>query len=123
MTGQRALLGEPWPDTCPIRVLMGLHTGDAQTRATDDYGRAVNRAARIMAAGHGGQILMSAATAARIGERLPDGADLEDLGEHRLKDLDRAERLLQVLHPGLPRDFPPLATLNRRPNNLPTQAS
>ncbi len=123
IAGQRALLGEPWPDTCPIRVRMGLHSGDAQTRATDYFGRAVNRAARIMAAGHGGQILMSAATAALIGERLPDGADLEDLGEHRLKDLDRAERLLQVLHPGLPRDFPPLATLNRRPNNLPTQAS
>ena len=123
IAGQRALLGEPWPDTCPIRVRMGLHSGDAQTRATDYFGRAVNRAARIMAAGHGGQILMSASTAALIGERLPDGADLADLGDHRLKDLDRAERLLQVLHPDLPRDFPPLATLNRRPNNLPTQAS
>src|SRR5688500_17997532 len=58
IAGQRALLGEPWPDTCPIRVRMGLHSGDAQTRATDYFGRAVNRAARIMAAGHGGQILI-----------------------------------------------------------------
>jgi predicted ATPase/class 3 adenylate cyclase/tetratricopeptide (TPR) repeat protein len=123
IAGQRALLGEPWPDTCPIRVRMGLHSGDAQTRATDYFGRAVNRAARIMAAGHGGQILISASTAALIGEHLPNGADLEDLGEHRLKDLDRAERLLQVVHPNLPRDFPPLTTLNRRPNNLPIQAS
>jgi predicted ATPase len=102
---------------------MGLHSGEAQTRAADYFGRAVNRTARIMAAGHGGQILVSASTAALIGDELPDGATLRDLGEHRLKDLERPERLLQVLHPDLPADFPPLSTLNLRPNNLPTQTS
>ncbi len=123
IAAQRALLAEAWPDTCPIRVRMGLHSGDAQTRAADYFGRAVNRAARIMSAGHGGQILISASTAALIGDRLPDDAQLDDLGEHRLKDLDRPERLLQVVHRDLPREFPPLTTLNRRSTNLPTQAS
>ena len=123
MAAQRGLFVEPWDATCPIRVRMGIHTGDAQQRGGDFFGPAVNRTARVMAAGHGGQILVSGATSALLGNRLPPGAALRDLGDHRLKDLGRPERLFQVTHPDLTADFPPLATLDIRPNNLPTQTS
>jgi predicted ATPase/class 3 adenylate cyclase len=123
VTAQRELMQEPWGETGPLRVRMGLHTGEAQSRVGDYFGPTVNRAARIMAVGHGGQILLSAATAALVIDQLPDGATLRDLGEHRLKDLGRPEHIFQLVHPGLPGDFPPLATLNYRPNNLPAQAS
>ncbi len=117
------LLAEPWPDTCPIRVRMGIHTGDAEARGGDYFGPAVNRTARIMSAGHGSQILLSDSTAAIVDGRLPDGAGLRDLGEHRLKDLGRPARLFQLGQPGLPAEFPPLSTLDNRPNNLPTETS
>lgn len=117
---QLALLGEPWPGE-PLRVRMGVHTGDGEERDGDVYGRDVNRAARIMAAGHGGQILVSAAVAARAA--LPDGAALRDLGLHRLRDLTHPERLHQILHPAMPSEFPPPSTLDAVPNNLPVQLS
>jgi predicted ATPase/class 3 adenylate cyclase len=120
---QRRLLAEPWPDSCRIRVRMGVHSGEAQTRGDDYFGPTVNRAARIMAAAHGGQVIVSSATAALVVEGLPVGMTLRDLGEHRLKDLERSERLYQVVHPDMPAEFAPLATLDRRPNNLPTQTS
>ncbi|HLO34866.1 MAG TPA: adenylate/guanylate cyclase domain-containing protein, partial [Candidatus Deferrimicrobium sp.] len=120
---QQALAAESWPATCPIRVRMGIHTGEAEARGGDYFGPAVNRTARIMAVGHGGQILLSGATAGLVEERLPVAVSLRDLGEHRLKDLGRPERLLQVTGRELPSEFPPLATLDRRPNNLPTQTS
>jgi hypothetical protein len=102
---------------------MGLHAGEAATRSHDYFGPAVNRTARIMAVGHGGQVLLSAAAAALAADRLPEGADLRDLDIHRLRDLGRPERLFQLVHPDLADGFPPLATLDRRPNNLPTQTS
>jgi predicted ATPase/class 3 adenylate cyclase len=114
---------EPWDKTGPLRVRMGLHSGEAETRVGDYFGPTVNRAARIMAAGHGGQILLSAATAALVMDQLPEGATLRDLGEHRLKDLGRPEHIFQLVHRGLVADFPPLATLNSRPNNLPIETS
>ena len=123
MSAQRALAAEPWPATCPIRVRMGIHTGDAEARGGDYFGPAVYRAARIMAVGHGGQVLLSGVTAGLVEAGLPAGRTLRDLGQHRLKDLGRAERLVQVAETGLPSEFPPLATLDRRPNNLPIQAS
>jgi predicted ATPase/class 3 adenylate cyclase len=123
VTVQQGLMREHWGETGPLRVRMGLHTGDAETRVGDYFGPTVNRAARIMAVGHGGQVLLSSATAALVVDRLPDGATLRDLGEHRLKDLERAEHIFQLVHVGLVGDFPPLATLNHRPNNLPLQAS
>ena len=123
LAAQRALIAEPWPATSPIRVRMGVHTGEAEARDGDYFGPAVNRTARIMAAGHGGQILLSGATAAFLDGVLPATISLRDLGEHRLKDLGRPERIVQVADPDLPSEFPPLATLDRRPNNLPTQAS
>lgn len=123
IAAQRALLREPWPATCAIRVRIGIHTGEAESRGGDFFGPAVNRAARIMAAGHGGQILLSGSTADLIDGGTPTTATLRDLGEHRLKDLGRPEHLFQVADGELPSEFPPLATLDRRPNNLPTQAS
>jgi predicted ATPase/class 3 adenylate cyclase len=123
LEAQRSLGEEQWRQTGPLRVRMGIHVGDAQRRAGDFFGPAVNRAARIMAAGHGGQVLLSEPAAELAEERLPAEAGLRDLGEHRLKDLSRPERLFQLVHPALARDFPPLATLSQRPNNLPTQTS
>jgi hypothetical protein len=102
---------------------MGLHAGEAATRSSDYFGPAVNRTARIMAVGHGGQVLLSSAAASLAADRLPQGAELRDLGSHRLKDLGRPERLFQLVHPDLADGFPPPATLDLRPNNLPTQTS
>jgi class 3 adenylate cyclase len=123
VTAQRDLADEPWAETGALRVRMGLHAGEAQTRTGDYFGPVVNRTARIMAVGHGGQVLLSAAAAALVLDLLPDGARLLDLGVHRLKDLGRPEHLFQLVHPDLAHDFPPLATLDRHPNNLPTQTS
>jgi predicted ATPase/class 3 adenylate cyclase len=123
ITAQRSLADEPWGDGGPLRVRMGLHTGQAQTRDEDYFGRTVNRTARIMAVGHGGQVLLSSATAELVADDLPDGVTLLDLGRHRLKDLERAEHLFQVTATGLDTDFPPLGTLDARPNNIPTQVS
>jgi predicted ATPase/class 3 adenylate cyclase len=123
LAAQRGLVEEPWPETGVLRVRMGLHSGEAQPRGDDYFGPAVIRGARIMAVGHGGQVLLSGASAALVADQLPDGAALMDLGAHRLKDLGRPEELFQLVHPALLHDFPPLATPDRRPNNLPTQAS
>ena len=123
IAAQRALLKEAWPAMCAIRVRIGIHTGEAESRGGDFFGPVVNRTARIMAAGHGGQILVSGSTAAVLDGELPGTTTLRDLGEHRLKDLGRPERLFQLADPGLPAEFPPLSTLDLRPNNLPTQAS
>jgi predicted ATPase/class 3 adenylate cyclase len=123
LEAQRALRDEAWGETGPLRVRMGMHAGEAQPRAGDFFGPPVNRAARIMAAAHGGQVLISEHAAELARERLPAGAGLRDLGEHRLKDLFQPEHIFQLVHPGLSSDFPPLATLSYRPNNLPTQTS
>jgi predicted ATPase/class 3 adenylate cyclase len=123
LEAQRALGNEPWEDTGVLRVRMGIHVGDAQERADDFFGPTVIRAARLMAVANGGQVLLSAPAAAEAGEQLPADASLRDLGEHRLKDLLEPERIFQLVDPALASDFPPLATLSVRPNNLPTQTS
>ena len=116
---QRALAAEPWPPDADIRVRMGLHTGEAHL-AGDDYGGFdVNRAARVAAAGHGGQVLLSETTAALVADALPDGTSLRDLGRHILRDVPRAERLQQLDIAGLPMDFPPLRTVTPSTGNLP----
>ena len=102
---------------------MALHSGAAEQRDGDYYGPALNRAARLMAAGHGGQILLSLATEELVRDQLPANVALRDMGERRLKDLIRPERVFQVVAPDLPADFPPLKTLDARPNNLPAQAT
>lgn len=121
LAAQRALAAEAWGETGPLRVRMGLHTGPAEAREGDYYGQSLNRAARLMAAGHGGQMLLSQATEDLVRRSLPPGTDLRDLGERRLKDLIRPERVFQVVAPDLPSAFPPLKTLDARPNNLPVQ--
>jgi predicted ATPase len=121
LQAQHSLQSEPWGETGSLRVRMGLHAGEAQPRGGDYFGPVVNRAARLMSTAHGGQVLLSAAAVSLVLDRLPPGAALRDLGEHRLKDLERPEHIFQLLNPGLVADFPPLATLDRRPNNLPAQ--
>jgi predicted ATPase/class 3 adenylate cyclase len=118
---QRQLQDEPWGEIGRLRVRMALHTGAAEERDGDYYGPTLNRAARLMSAGQGGQVLLSQVTYELVRDTLPEGAALVDLGEHRLKDLIRPERVFQVDAPGLPADFPPLRTLDRSPNNLPVQ--
>jgi class 3 adenylate cyclase len=102
-------------------VRMGVHTGEAEARDGDYYGPAVNRAARLMSAGYGGQVLVSAVSAALAHEGIPTGGALLDLGEHRLKDLVAPEHIYQLAHPALPTNFPPLKSLDAYPNNLPVQ--
>jgi predicted ATPase/class 3 adenylate cyclase len=123
IVAQHGLSSQAWPDGCTIRVRMGIHSGEVETRGGDYFGPAVNRTARIMSAGHGGQVLLSEATAGFVEGRLPDGATLRDLGEHRLKDLGRSQRIFQLADQGLPVEFAPLSTLDLRPNNLPTETS
>jgi predicted ATPase/class 3 adenylate cyclase len=119
---QQALHAQAWSELSrPLLVRMGLHTGEADLRQGDYYGTAVNRAARLMAIAAGGQILLSTITAELVRADLPQGAALRDLGEQRLKDLSRPERVFQLTGPGLPDEFPPLRSLNSLPNNLPLQ--
>jgi predicted ATPase/class 3 adenylate cyclase len=121
LEAQRTLWSESWPTRAPLRVRIALHAGEAEERDGDFFGPAVNRVARILAAGHGGQVLLSRAAEALVSERLPDGATLRDLGPRSLKDLTAPERLYQLVAPGLPDAFPPLLTLDARPHNLPAQ--
>jgi len=121
LDAQRALAAEPWPTGRPIRVRMSLHTGVCEERDNDYFGPVVNRAARLEAAAHGGQVLVSGATAELLSEALPDCVALRDLGSHRLKDLGRPEQVFQLEAGGLAPAFPPLGTLDNPelPNNLP----
>ena len=118
---QHALEAEDFDGIGRQRVRIGLHTGSAELRDGDYYGTAVNRAARTMSAAHGGQIAVSHATEELLGESLPPGFELLDLGEHRLRDLSRAERVFQLCAPGLVHDFPSLRSLDAFPGNLPLQ--
>src|SRR5215207_3270101 len=116
---QRRLADAPFP--AAVRVRMGLHTGQGHLAGGDYVGIDVHRAARIAAAGHGGQILVSDATRALVEPDLPATFGLRDLGLHRLKDLAHPERLYQLSVEGLQPKFPPLRSLEARPNNLPLQ--
>jgi predicted ATPase/class 3 adenylate cyclase len=120
VVGQRALASESWPEGVDLRVRMGLHAGEAYLDSGDPVGYDINRAARIAAATHGRQIVVSDAVRALVAGGLDDGIELRDLGEHRLKDLLAPERLAQVVAPDLPSDFPSIRSLDARPNNLPT---
>lgn len=95
-----------------IRVRMALHTGEAEPRGDDYFGPALNRVARLLTAGHGGQVLLSRATAEQLWPPLQGEVDLRSLGEHRLRDIPAREGIFQLLAPGLPREFPPLNTLD-----------
>ena len=127
LAAQRALRDEAWGETGPINVRMAIHIGAAQVRAGDfmsgEYasGITLSRAAQLLSAGHGGQILLSASAAELIREALPPQTDLRDLGTHRLKDLVQPQLIFQAVAPDLPVEFPPLKTLDVLPNNLPIQ--
>jgi predicted ATPase/class 3 adenylate cyclase len=118
---QRTLFDEEWQQTGSLRVRMALHTGAAEERDGDYFGPPVNRVARLLSAGHGGQVLLSLPTQELVRDQLPAETRLRDLGEHRLKDLFRPERVYQLLAAGLPSEFPPLRTLDAYRNNLPLQ--
>ncbi len=121
LAAQRTLRDTLWGATGPLRVRMAIHSGTAESRDGDYFGPALNRDARILAIGHGGQILLSAVTAVLSRERLPRSVDLLDLGSHRLRDLDRPEQVFQIVAPNLPAVFPPLRSLSTRRSNLPVQ--
>jgi predicted ATPase/class 3 adenylate cyclase len=122
---QQAMAAYSWPAGEMLRLRIGIHAGEAEQTATGVAGMEVHRGARIAAVAHGGQILVSAAAAALLGDTVPDGASLRDLGRHRLKDLGRPEQIFQLDAPGLAAAFPLLKSLDnpRLPNNLPAQAS
>ena len=120
---QRASIAHAWPAGEAVRVRMGIHSGEASRTVVGLVGLDVHRAARIAAAAHGGQIVLSATTAALVPDSLPEDAWLKDLGVHRLKDLNRPERIFQLVARGLPVAFPPLHALGspKPPNNLPAR--
>ncbi|MGH2375330.1 MAG: adenylate/guanylate cyclase domain-containing protein, partial [bacterium] len=110
--GQCTINAHSWPDAVTVRVRMGVHTGEPTSEGGALYGLGLHRAARICGAGWGGQVLLSHTTADLIANDLPEGVRVRDLGEHRLKDLERPERIFQVLHPQLKEDFPPLRSVD-----------
>ncbi|MCC7021634.1 MAG: hypothetical protein IT338_02335, partial [Thermomicrobiales bacterium] len=122
VAAQRGLAAEPWPETGPIRVRMGIHLGEAAPNARGDYNQiaCLNRLSRMMSAGYGGQVLLSEAVRAATAGALPPGVTLRDLGRHRLRDLLDAEPIAQLVIAGLPADFPPIKTLEGHATNLPT---
>jgi len=118
---QRSLAAEPWGPIGAIQVRVAVHVGTAQLRDGDYFGPPLNRVARLLDAGHGGQVLLSNAAQELVRDALPKGTELRDLGEHRLKDLARPERIFQVVAPDLPAEFSPLRSLDRYTHNLPAQ--
>ncbi|HZO91340.1 MAG TPA: tetratricopeptide repeat protein [Chthonomonadaceae bacterium] len=117
LSAQRALTTEAWPAGLSLRVRMALHTGNAEEQNGDYFGPPLNRVARLLAIGHGGQVLLSQATR----DLLPGDAPLTDKGSHRLKDLQQPEHVFQLAAPDLPSAFPPLRSL--RNTNLPIQST
>jgi hypothetical protein len=110
-----------WPAGGAVRVRIGLHTGEPALASEGYVGMDVHHAARIKSARYGGQVLLSQTTRDLVEHHLPDGVSCRDMGEHRLKDLQRPSHLFQLVVAGLPADFPPLNTLDAYPNNLPVQ--
>ena len=124
LAGQRVIAAEPWPEALgPIKARMGLHTGESNERDGDFFGPDVNLAARVMALGHGGQLLLSEATAALVKHQPPPGCSLSNLGEHRLKGIAAPARVFQLCHPDLAASFPPLKSLGTYKHNLHRQLS
>lgn len=119
VTAQRRLASHVWPAGDTLRLRMALHTGEPVATASGYVGVDVHRAARLCAAGHGGQVLISETTRHLVADSLPEGVTLRDLGAHRLKDLQNAEHIYQIIVSNLPNDFPALKTRDSRPNNLP----
>ncbi len=123
LDAQVDLRNEAWEATGPLRVRMGIHLGAATPRDGDYLAPALNRLSRLLSAGYGGQVLLTQAAAQLARDNPPPGASLRDLGEHRLRDLHQPEVVFQLLHPGLPDDFPPLKTLDMQRHNIPTSST
>ena len=127
ITAQQALYQEPWDLPFPIRVRMGIHTGESERSPNSPLlggyasNQTLNRVARVLSAAHGGQILLSLVTKDLIKDTLPANTDLRDMGEHHLKNLIHPEHLFQLKIAGLPTEFPPLNTLDLHRHNLPVQ--
>ena len=121
---QRAMAAADWGPAESVKVRIGIHTGEGRLSTDGEYlGMDVHRAARIGAAGHGGQVLLSATTLALVEQALPERVTTRDLGDHRLKDIPKPERIAQLIIEGLPERFPILASVEATPNNLPAQLS
>jgi len=118
---QKSLSNADATEGIALQVRCGLHAGVDERRDSDYFGRGVNRAARIMTAAHGGQVLLSHAVAVLVADRLPSSVALRELGSVRLRDLTNPERVYQLIHPELRQDFPALRSLEATPNNLPLQ--
>ena len=125
LAAQHALLSESWPEPVTLRVRMALHTGVAEQRDNDYFGPPLNRTARLLGVGHGGQVLVSHTAYGLVRDALPLSVELRNLGEHRLRDLGQREPIYQLLHPDLPSQFPALRSLSSPdlPNNLPQQVT
>src|SRR5579872_4057256 len=123
LDAQLSLAKEDFASIDGLRVRMGLHTGYAEERNADYFGPAVNRVARLMSIGHGGQMLLSGVTRDLAHSDLPKGVTVLDLGSHRLKDLTEPEQVWQLTIEGLPTEFPSLKSLDTLPNNLPMQVT
>lgn len=121
LDAQLALASELWPEPIRIKVRMALHTGAAEVRDSDYFGQPLNRVARLLSTGHGGQVLLSMPAQELVRDVLPPAVHLQALGEHRLRDLTRPESIFQLLHFNLPSEFPPLKSLDQFPTNLPHQ--
>ncbi len=118
----RVFHAKGWPEAASLKLRIALHTAEAQRRDEGNYfGQAVSRCARLRAVAHGGQVVLSRATRDLVLDRLPEHAELTDLGVHRLCDLGRPEHVFGLVHPDLPSDFPPLRSLDTMPNNLPSE--
>jgi class 3 adenylate cyclase len=114
LASQRALHSEPWGAIGTMRVRMGIHTNEVELREDGYFGPPLNRVARLMAAGHGGQTLICHTTQELVRDQLPDGVTLRDLGEHYLRDLSQPEHIFQLEGDGMPCDFPLLKTLTNQ---------
>ena len=121
LDGQRAIDGHEWNEYTRVRVRVGLHTGEAVVSEGEYVGQNVHKAKRICDAGHGGQVLLSDATAALVADDVPEGATLSDLGRYRLKDLGEPQRIYQLSESH--EDFPSLRSLEVFTHNLPSRAS
>src|SRR5579859_6835306 len=120
VAAQRSLASYPWPQGVVVRVRIGMHTGEPQLSSEGYVGMHVHHAARIMGAAHGGQVLLSQTTRDLVEYDLQECVSMRDLGEHRLKDIERPDRLFQLVIEDLPSDFPPLKT-SYHLHNLPAQ--
>ncbi|MFO7583821.1 MAG: adenylate/guanylate cyclase domain-containing protein [Anaerolineales bacterium] len=124
LAGQLVIGAEPWPETTgPLKVRIGLHTGESQEREGDYFGAEVNLAARVMGLGHGGQVLLSDTTATLVKRSLPENCSLLELGEHRLKGISAIVQIHQLCHPDLAAEFPALKSLATFKHNLHRQLS